>query len=145
MLKEFREFIVKGNMIDMAVGIVLGVAFGGVISSLVEDILMPPIGLLLGKVDFSNLFLNLSGQDYASLEAAVAAGAPIIRYGVFLNTVINLIIVGFALFMVVKAVNRVRRPQAEPAPDTRDCPFCLSGIPLKATRCPHCTSELPAT
>lgn len=145
MFKEFREFIIKGNMIDMAIGIVLGVAFGGLISSLVEDILMPPIGLLLGKVDFSNLFINLSGQDYASLEAAVAAGAPIIRYGVFLNSVINLVIVGFALFLVVKAVNQVRRPQAEPVPETKDCPYCLSGIPLKATRCPHCTSEVPAS
>ena len=141
MFKEFKEFITKGNAFDLAVGIILGLAFGTVISSFVNDMLMPPIGLLLGKVDFSNLFINLSGTYYASLAAAKAAGAPTINYGLFLTTVINFLIVGFAIFLMVKQVNRMRKPAEAPA--TKDCPYCYSKIPEKASRCPQCTSELP--
>lgn len=146
MLKEFKEFAMRGNVVDMAVGIVIGVAFGKIVSSFVSDILMPPIGLVLGSVDFSNLFINLSGNPYNSLAEAKAAGAATISYGVFINTVIDFTIVAFAIFLLVKQVNRLKR-QAEPAPappTTRECAYCLSSIPLKATRCPHCTSELRA-
>lgn len=144
MLKEFREFAVRGNVLDMAVGIIIGAAFGKIVSSLVEDIMMPPIGRLLGRVDFSNLFLNLPGQHYDTLPAAKAAGAATINYGVFFNTVINFLIVALALFVFVRQVNRMRRqPAPAPAaPTTKDCPRCLSAIPLKASRCPHCTSDL---
>ena len=147
MLKEFREFAMRGNVMDMAVGVVIGAAFGKIVTSLVNDIIMPPVGLALGKVDFSNLFINLSGTAYASLADAQAAGAPTINYGVFLNTLLDFIIVAFAIFLVIKQINRLKREEpATPAapPSTKDCPFCLSGIPLKATRCPHCTSELRA-
>jgi len=146
MLKEFKEFAMRGNVLDMAVGIIVGAAFGGIVTSLVNDVLMPPIGLLLGKVDFSNLFITLAGQEYASVAQAKAAGAATINYGVFLNTVINFVIVAFAVFLLVRQVNRLRR-QPEPAlaaPTTKDCPYCFSSIPIKATRCPHCTSELRA-
>ena len=139
MFKEFKQFIAKGNVFDLAVGIVLGLAFGTVINSFVNDMLMPPIGLLLGKVDFSNLFINLSGTQYTSLAAAKAAGAPTINYGQFINTLINFLIVAFAVFLMVKHVNRFR---ALP-PGTKDCPHCYSKIPEKASRCPQCTSELP--
>lgn len=125
-------------MIGVGIGIILGLAFGTIITSFVNDILMPPIGMLLGKVDFSNLFINLSGESFTSLAAAKAAGAPVISYGVFLNTVINFLIVAFVLFLVVRQVNRMRGP----APGTKDCPFCLTKIPQKATRCSACTSEL---
>jgi large conductance mechanosensitive channel len=138
MFKEFREFIMRGNVIDMAVGIVIGVAFGKIVTSLVEDIIMPPIGLLLGKVDFSNLFVNLSSGSYATLADAKKAGAATINYGAFINTVISFLIVAFAIFMVVRAVNRLRAPAAV---TTKDCPFCKSKIALDATRCPMCTSE----
>lgn len=144
MLKEFKEFAMKGNVLDMAIGIIIGAAFGKIVTSFVGDILMPPLGLILGKLDFSNLFLNLSGKDFASLAAAKAAGAPTLNYGIFINTVIDFVIVAFAIFLLVKQVNRFKR-QEEPAPaapTTRDCPFCLSAIPIKATRCPHCTSQL---
>lgn len=146
MLKEFKEFTLRGNVLDMAVGIIIGAAFGQIINSLVSDILMPPIGLLLGKVDFANLFVNLSGTPYATLAEAKAAGAATINYGVFLNTVINFIIVAFVIFLLIRQVNRMRRqPEAPPAePTTKECPHCLSTIPIKATRCPHCTSELEA-
>jgi large conductance mechanosensitive channel len=146
MLKEFKEFAMRGNVVDMAVGIVIGAAFGKIVSSFVSDILMPPIGLVLGKVDFSNLFVNLSGTPYDSLAEAKAAGAATISYGVFINTVIDFTIVAFAIFLLVKQVNRMKR-QAEPAPappTRRECAYCLSTIPLKATRCPQCTSELRA-
>jgi large conductance mechanosensitive channel len=144
MLKEFKEFTMRGNMVDLAIGIVIGGAFGGVISSLVKDILMPPIGMLLGKVDFANLYLSLDGKAYASLTAAQDAGAPTWNYGLFLNTVINFLIVAFAVFLLVRAINRLRRePAPAPAaPTTKECPYCISNIPLKATRCPNCTSEL---
>jgi len=140
--KEFKEFAVKGNVMDMAVGIIVGAAFGRIVGSLVNDVVMPPIGLLLGKVDFSNLFVSLSGTAYDSLAAAKAAGAPTLNYGLFLNTVLEFLIVAFAVFLVVKQVNRLRREPAPAAPTTKDCPHCLTAIPLKATRCPACTSQL---
>jgi large conductance mechanosensitive channel len=144
MLKEFKEFAMRGNVLDMAIGIIIGAAFGKIITSFVNDMLMPPIGLVLGKVDFSNLFVNLSGKTYDTLAAAKAASAPTINYGLFLNTVIDFVIVAFAIFLLVRQVNRLqRKPEAPPAaPTTKDCPYCLSSIALKATRCPHCTSEL---
>ena len=133
----------KGNVLDMAIGIIIGVAFGKIVTSVVNDLLMPPIGLLLGKVDFSSLFINLSGKSYASLAEAKAAGAATMNIGVFLNTVIDFIIVAFVIFLVVKQINRLQRPAAVPAaPTTKECPYCLSVISIKATRCPHCTSEL---
>jgi len=142
MIKEFKEFVIKGNVLDMAVGIIIGAAFGKVVSSFVTDVLMPPIGLLLGKVDFSNLFISLSGQSFESLADAKKAGAATLNYGLFLNTTIDFLIVGFAIFIVVKQVNRLKREAPAAAPTTRACPFCVTDIPLKATRCPHCTSAL---
>jgi large conductance mechanosensitive channel len=143
MLKEFKEFAIKGNAIDMAVGIVIGAAFGKIVGSLVEDVVMPPIGALLNHVDFSNLFLALNGGSYATVAAAKAAGAATINYGIFLDTVINFLIVAFAVFLLVKQVNRWRpAPAPAPPPSTRECPYCLSSVSMKATRCPACTSEL---
>jgi large conductance mechanosensitive channel len=143
MLKEFREFAMRGNVLDMAIGIVIGAAFGKIITSVVNDILMPPIGLLLGKVDFSSLFISLSGQHYATLAEAKAAGAATLTYGVFVNAVIDFIIVAFVIFVLVKQVNRFKRqPVPAAAPTTKECPFCLSVIPIGATRCGHCTSQL---
>ena len=144
MLKEFEEFAMRGNVLDMAVGIIIGGAFGKIATSLVNDILMPPIGLLIAEIDFSNLFINLTGTPYASLAEARAAGAATINYGIFLNTVLDLIIVAFVMFLVVRQVNRMKRQQeALPAaPTSKECPYCLSSIPLKATRFPKCTSEL---
>jgi large conductance mechanosensitive channel len=146
MFKEFKEFTLRGNVIDLAIGVIIGAAFGKIVTSFVNDILMPPIGLLLGNVDFSNLFINLSGQPYGSLEEAQAAGAATINYGLFINTVLDFIIVAFVIFLLVRQVNRMRRErEAPPAePTTRECPYCLSAVPLKAIRCPHCTSELEA-
>ena len=146
MLKEFKEFAMRGNVLDMAVGIIIGAAFGKIVSSLVNDVIMPPIGLLLGNVDFSNLFINLSGQPYASLAAAKAAGAPVVAIGVFLNSVFDFLIVAFVIFLLIRQVNRTKRQTEVLAapPITRECPFCWSSIPMKATRCPHCTSELKA-
>jgi large conductance mechanosensitive channel len=142
MFKEFKEFAMRGNVLDMAVGIIMGAAFGKIITSFVGDILMPPLGLLLGKVNFSNLFVSLSGS-YPSLAAAKAAGAPTINYGLFLNTVLDFVIVGFAIFLLIRQVNRfVRKPVPAPPAPTKECPYCLSAVALKATRCPHCTSEL---
>jgi large conductance mechanosensitive channel len=143
MLKEFRDFIAKGNVLDLAVAVVIGAAFGKIISSLVEGVIMPPIGLLLGKVDFSNLIIDLSGQHPASLADAKAKGLPVISYGAFLNDVITFLIVALVVFLVVKAVNRMKREKAAAA-TTKDCPYCLSSIPLAATRCSGCTSELQA-
>jgi large conductance mechanosensitive channel len=144
MWKEFKEFAMRGNVLDMAVGIIIGASFGKVVTSLVADILMPPIGLLLGKVDFSNLFLNLSGKPYASVAEATAAGAPTLNYGLFINTIINFVIVAFAVFLLVKQFNRMKRqPGAVPAaPTTKNCPYCVMPMDIKATRCPHCTAEL---
>lgn len=145
MFKEFREFAMRGNVLDMAVGIIIGIAFGAIVTSLVNDIVMPPIGLALGRVDFSNLFINLSGGSYATLEAAKEAGAVTINYGVFVNSVINFIIIAFVLFLIVRSMNKLKRKEEAPAePTTKECPFCLSQIPIKATRCPHCTSQLKA-
>jgi large conductance mechanosensitive channel len=148
MLKEFKEFATKGNMLDMAVGIVIGAAFGLIIASLVADIIMPPIGLLLGNIDFANIFSVLkegkTPGPYATVAAAKAAGAVTVNWGVFINTIINFLIVAFAIFLMLKGFNRMRREQEAPpaAPTTKDCPYCLSEIPIKATRCPQCTSEL---
>jgi large conductance mechanosensitive channel len=148
MLKEFKEFAMKGNVLDMAIGIVIGAAFGTIIGSLVADVIMPPIGLLLGNVDFSNLFLVLKegkvAGPYASLAAAKAAGAVSMNIGVFINTIINFILLAFAIFLLVRSVNRMKRKEQAPppVPTTKDCPHCFTGIPIKATRCPHCTSEL---
>ena len=143
MLKEFKEFAMRGSMLDLAIGIVLGAAFGRIITSLVNDILMPPIGLLLGGLDFASLFVSLRGGPYQSVAAAKAAGAPTINYGIFLNAVIDFVIVAFVLFLVVRQVNRMRR-EPEPTSTTKPCPYCLSTIPLGAVRCPYCTSELKA-
>ncbi|TVO74110.1 large-conductance mechanosensitive channel protein MscL [Sedimenticola selenatireducens] len=151
MLKEFKEFAIKGNVIDMAVGIVIGAAFGTIVKSLVSDVIMPPIGLLLGNVDFSNLFFVLKDGTnpgpYLSIASAADAGAVTLNYGQFINTVVSFLIVSFAIFMVIKMVNRLKREEeaVEETPTTKECPFCLSNVPIKATRCGHCTSELPVT
>ena len=142
MLKEFKEFAMKGNVLDMAIGVIIGGAFGKIVTSLVSDVLMPPIGLLMGKVDFSSLFLNLSTTPQPSLAAAKAAGTPTVNYGVFLQTVFDFIIIAFVIFLLVKQVNRLKKPDAPTAPITKDCPLCLSTIPIKATKCAHCTSPV---
>jgi large conductance mechanosensitive channel len=142
MLKEFKNFALRGNVIDMTVGVVVGGAFGKIITSLVNDILMPPIGLLLGKVDFAHLFIDLSGHGYTSLEEAKAAGAPTLNYGVFLNTVMDFIIVTLVIYLCIRVINRLRQPAPAPASTTKACPYCATDIPLKATRCPNCTSQL---
>jgi large conductance mechanosensitive channel len=142
MLKEFRQFLMRGNVLDLAVAVIIGGAFGNIITSLVNDVIMPPIGLLLGKVDFGSLFFNLSDTHYASLAEAQAAGAPTINYGVFINTVINFLLVALAIFFVIRMANRLQKPREAEAPTTKECPYCLSTIPLQATRCPYCTSQL---
>jgi large conductance mechanosensitive channel len=146
MLKEFKEFAMRGNVMDMAIGIILGAAFGRIVSSFVADVLMPPLGMLMGGADFSNKFATLQGGAFATLEEAKKAGAVTINYGVFINTVIDFVIVAFAIFIVVKQLNRLKRKPAAPpaAPTTKDCPHCLMAIPIKATRCAHCTAELKA-
>ncbi len=150
MFKEFKQFAMRGNVVDMAVGIVIGAAFGTIVKSLVDDIIMPPIGLLLGKVDFANLFILLKGGSpagpYASLADARAAGAVTMNYGVFVNVVISFIIVAFVVFLLIRSINRMKRQEEAPPaePTTKECPYCLSTIPIKASRCAHCTSELPA-
>jgi large conductance mechanosensitive channel len=145
MLKEFKEFAMKGNVLDMAIGIIIGAAFGKIVSSMVSDVLMPPIGMLMGSVDFSSLFFSLNGQSYPSLAAAKAAGAPTINYGVFLQTVLDFVIVAFVIFLLVKQINRMKKPEAPPVlPSTKPCPYCLSEIPVRATRCSQCTSEVKA-
>ena len=143
MLKEFKAFVMRGNVLDLAVGLVIGAAFGKIVTSFVSDVLMPPIGLALGRIDFSNLFINLSGQAYPTVAAAKAAGAPTLNYGLFLSAVVDFLIVAFAVFLVVRQVNRLtRKPEPAAAPTTRECPFCASSISLRARRCPHCTSEV---
>ena len=143
MAKEFREFAARGNVIDLAVGVIIGAAFGKIVTSLVSDIIMPPIGMAIGRVDFKNLFVALDGQRYGSLADAQKAGVATINYGVFLNTVLEFLIVAFVVFLMVRQINRLKTPEPTPATeDARDCPFCVSRIPAKATRCPHCTSEL---
>lgn len=144
MIEEFKKFALRGNVVDLAVGVIIGGAFGRIVTSLVNDILMPPIGLLLGRVDFSNLFINLSAQRYDSLAAAKEAGAATINYGLFVNTVIEFLIVALALFVVVRQINRLSATpvQAPPEPTTKECPVCFTSIPIKARRCPNCTSQL---
>jgi len=142
MLKEFKEFAMRGNVLDMAIGIIIGAAFGKIVTSLVNDILMPPIGVLFGGVNFADLFIDLSGQSYATLAAAQEAGAATINYGLFLNTIIDFIIVAFVVFLLVRQINRMKRQPAPADPTTKECPYCLSTIPIKATRCAHCTSEI---
>ena len=143
MFSDFKEFAMRGNVVYLAVGFVMGAAFGKITTSLVNDVIMPPIGLLLGRVDFTSLYINLSEKTFPSLAAARTAGVPIIAYGSFINTVIDFVIVAFAMFILVKQMNRLVKP-APPAPTDRDCPYCLSKIPLAATKCAHCTSELKA-
>lgn len=142
MLKEFKEFAMKGNVLDMAIGVIIGGAFGKIVSSLVSDVLMPPLGLLMGKVDFSSLFINLSGTPQPSLTAAKAAGAPTINYGVFLQATFDFIIIAFVIFLFIKQVNRLKQPAPAAAATTKDCPYCLSAIPIKAAKCAHCTSNV---
>jgi len=142
MLSEFKKFIMRGNVLDLAVGVIIGGAFGKIVASLVADMLMPVLGLALGKIDFSSLFIALNGESYANLAAAKAAKAPTLNYGVFINTVIEFLIIAFAIFLVVKAANRFQKPEPVAAPTTKDCPQCCTAIPLAAKRCPACTSTL---
>jgi len=141
-LKEFKEFSLKGNVLDLAIGVIVGAAFGKIVTSLVNDVIMPPVGLLLGRVDFSNLFISLNGKPFKSVAEAKAAGAPTLNYGLFINNVLDFLIVAFVIFLVVRTINRLKRKEAPPAPNTQACPYCLSQIPVKATRCGHCTSPL---
>lgn len=141
-MEEFKQFVMRGNVIDMAVGVIIGAAFGKIVTSLVNDVLMPPIGLLLGKVDFSNLYLNMSDKVFVSLAEAQQAGVPTLNYGLFLNNVINFLIVAFVIFMLIKQINRLQKPPTPTAPVTKVCPFCCSTIGINAVRCPHCTSQL---
>ena len=140
MINEFKQFIMRGNVVDLAVGVVIGAAFGKIVTSFVEDILMPPIGMALGNVDFSSLFISLSGKDFPSVAAAKAAGAATLNYGIFLNNILNFVIIAFAIFILIKQINRMQQPA--PAPSTKDCPLCLTAVPLGATKCAHCTSDL---
>ncbi len=143
MWNEFKKFAMRGNVIDLAIGVIIGAAFGKIVSSLVNDVIMPPIGLILGRVNFSNLYFSLNGQKYATLADAQAAGAPTLNYGVFLNNVIDFLIVAFIIFLITREINKFsKKDEAPAAPTTHECPYCLSQIPLKATRCPHCTSEV---
>jgi large conductance mechanosensitive channel len=142
MLNDFKAFIMKGNVLDLAVAVIIGAAFGAIVTSMVNDIVMPPIGLLLSGVDFKDLFVALNGETYANLAAAKTAAAPVIAYGVFLNAVINFLIVAFVIFMVVRAASKLQKPIPAPAPATKDCGFCFTAIPIPAKRCPHCTSQL---
>ena len=144
MLKEFKEFAMRGNVMDMAIGIVIGAAFGKIVTSFVNDVLMPPLGLLMGNSDFSNKFLTLKGESLATLDAAKEAGSVTLNYGMFVNTIIDFVIIAFAIFIIVKQLNKMKKKPAPAPPNTRDCPFCLSAIPIKATRCGHCTSEVAA-
>jgi large conductance mechanosensitive channel len=142
MLNEFKNFALRGNVIDMTVGVVVGGAFGKIITSFVNDVLMPPISLLLGRVNFANLFIDLSGQGYTSLEEAKTAGVPTLNYGLFLNTLIDFLIIALVIYLCIYALNRLRKPAPAPAPDTKACPHCATQIPIAATRCPNCTSQL---
>lgn len=142
MLKEFKEFAMRGNVLDMAIGIIIGAAFGKIVTSFVNDVLMPPLGLLLGNSDFSNKFITLKGESFATLEAAKEAGSVTLNYGLLANTIIDFVIVAFAIFIVVKQINRLKKKPEAPPPNTKNCPFCLSTVPIKASRCGHCTSEL---
>jgi large conductance mechanosensitive channel len=146
MLSEFKAFVMRGNVVDLAIAVVLGAAFGAIVTSFVNDLLMPPLGLLLGRVSFADLFVSLDGRSYPTLAAARAAGAPTLNYGAFINTIVNFLIIAFVVFLLVRQVNRLTREPAPAAvPTTKECPYCASVIALKATRCPHCTSELRAS
>jgi large conductance mechanosensitive channel len=142
MLKEFKAFIMRGNVLDLAVAVIIGGAFGKIVSSFVSDVVMPPIGLLLGKVDFSNLYINMSGGTYESLAAAKEAGAATLNYGVFLNNVVDFVIIALVIFLMIKAMNKLQKPAPKEEPKVKDCPFCCTSIPVKASRCPNCTSKL---
>ena len=141
MLKDFKAFVMKGNVLDLAVAVIIGAAFGAIVTSLVNDVLMPPIGLLMGGVDFKDLFIPLNGQSYPTLAAAKTAAAPVIAYGQFMNTVINFLIIAFVIFLIVRSASKLQKPVAA---STKDCAFCYTAIPLQAKRCPHCTSQLTA-
>ncbi len=148
MFKDFKKFILRGNVIDLAIAVIIGAAFGKIISSLVNDIIMPPVGLLLGKMQFADLFIDLSGKGYATLAAATEAGAPVLAYGNFIQTIIDFLIVGFVIFIVIRTYARITEPRQAPAaeePTTQECPYCYSTINIKATRCPNCTSQLEPT
>jgi large conductance mechanosensitive channel len=142
MLEEFKKFVARGNVVDMAVGIIIGAAFGGVVTSLVNDIIMPPIGYALNGINFKDLFYVLNGKSYPSAAAATQASAPAIYYGQFINTVIDFLIVAFVIFLLVKGINRLKQPPKAEAPATKDCPYCKTTIPFAATRCPNCTSDI---
>jgi large conductance mechanosensitive channel len=142
MFAEFKQFIRRGNVIDLAVAVVIGAAFGKIVASFVDDILMPPIGLALGRVDFSNLFINLAGKEYPSVAAAKAAGAATLNYGIFINSILNFVIIAFAIFLLIRQINRMQTPAPAPAVATKDCPYCLTPVPVKAVKCAHCTSEI---
>lgn len=142
MLKEFKEFAMRGNVIDLAIGVIIGGAFGKIVSSFVADVIMPLIGLLLGGVDFSNLFVNLGAEKYATLAAAQEAGAPTLNYGIFINAVVDFLIVAFVIFLVVKGINKMQKPVPAAAPTTKKCPYCFTEISIEAKRCPNCTSQL---
>jgi large conductance mechanosensitive channel len=144
MLREFKEFAMKGPVVDLAVGVIIGGAFGKIVASLVDDVIMPPIGKMLGNVDFANLFVNLSDKDYPTVASAKAAGAATINYGIFFNTVLNFLIIAFVLFLIIRQINAMKKPAPAPAaaPMTKECPYCLSEVPIRATKCAHCTSEL---
>ena len=144
MIKDFKAFIMKGNVLDLAVAVIIGAAFGAIVTSLVNDVIMPPIGLILGHVDFKDLFVSLNGQTYPTLADAKKAAAPVIAYGQFLNTVINFLIVAFVIFLVVRAASKLQKPAPVAAATTKDCPYCSTAIPVTAKRCPHCTSQLTA-
>ena len=141
-ISEFKEFAIKGNVLDMAVGIIIGAAFGGIVSSLVKDVIMPPIGMIMGGINFGDLFIALDGKTYATLAAAQAASAPTINYGLFINAIINFLIVALAIFLLIRQVNAEKKKPAPPEPNTKDCPFCKESIPKAAIKCSHCTSDL---
>jgi large conductance mechanosensitive channel len=141
-ISEFKDFAMKGNVLDMAVGIIIGVAFGGIVNSLVKDVIMPPIGMIMGGINFADLFIVLDGKTYASLAAAQAAAAPTINYGLFINSIINFLIVALAIFMLIRQVNAAKKKPAPPEPNNKECPFCKESIPKAAVKCSHCTSDL---
>jgi large conductance mechanosensitive channel len=142
MFKDFKDFVMRGNVLDLAVAVIIGGAFGRIVASLVTDIIMPPIGLVLGNVDFANLYINLSREKYATLADAQTAGAATINYGLFLNTIVNFLIIAFVIFFIVRQVNKLKKPTEAAPVSTKECPYCTTAIPLKATRCPYCTSQL---
>ena len=144
MLKDFKAFVMRGNVLDLAVAVIIGAAFGAIVVSFVNDIVMPPIGMALGNVDFKDLFISLNGRSYATLAAAKTAAAPVIAYGQFLNTVINFLIIAFVIFVIIRAASKMQKPAPAAVPTTKDCRFCFQPIPIPATRCPHCTSQLAA-